>query len=260
MKYLILGPGSTGFFALFGYLMKLHDKDKLQDLEEISGSSAGSLLAFCYLIGKNNLPKLKEYVFSVDVGSALKIKLKNILKFFGLVDKEIVKKEISSLCHEFTDLWDVSFEQLYQMTGIKFHVPAYSLKTKCNVYFSVDSHPSKSVVDVICSSISIPLIFPPYDGFLDGSIAEEIPWLPFADKPYDDCLAIRISGETEEIHTYDSFIRYIMDLINVIYYMRDKNKKIPTVIVDTGKLNTLNFQITHDDKLKAFVSGYSTML
>ncbi len=255
-SYLIIGPGSTGFFAYLGCITKFHETDQLSNLKEISASSAGALVAFSYLIGKNDMEKLRDYIFKIDVKNALKFKIKNLLKNFGLVDSLFVRNEICNLCLEFTGKRDITFKKLYEETGIKLWIPAYSIDKCTNVYYSVDVDPHMSVIDALCASISIPLVFPPYDGKLDGSIIEEIPWIPFSSCPPEEVLALRISGETQEV-AKKSLIGYITQLVNILYSMRDKNKKINTIILDTGDLNIMNFSIDQESKLMTFLRGYN---
>ena len=49
MKYLVLGPAGMGIFALIGTL-KAREKE-LVDVKEISGSSAGAILALFLGVG-----------------------------------------------------------------------------------------------------------------------------------------------------------------------------------------------------------------
>lgn len=255
-RYLIIGPGSTGFFAYLGFVTRYHNDGLFDDLAEISASSAGALLAFCYLIGRTRLDELREYIFNIDMKSALKFKIKNLLKNYGLIDSAIVRDEISKLCFHFSGQGDITFKRLFENTGVKLWIPAYTLNKCTNTYFSVDTDPDMSVIDAVCSTISIPLVFPPYHGKLDGSIIEEIPWIPFASYPPEQVLAIRITGETKGTET-KSFFSYITNLINIIYSMRDKNKNINTIILDTGDLDIMNFSMNQDTKLITFLRGYN---
>lgn len=255
-KYLIIGPGSTGFFAYLGCISKLHESNQLSDIKEISASSAGALVAFSYLIGKNDLEKLRNYIFDIDMKNTLKFKIKNLLKNFGLIDSTVVRAEISKMCLEFTGKRDITFKSLFENTGIKLWIPSYHIDRGTNVYYSVEIEPEMSVIDAVCSSISIPLVFPPYDGRLDGSLIEEIPWIPFSSCSFEDILALRISGEIVETPK-TTFIGYITKLVNILYTMRDKNKNINTIILDTGDLDIMNFSIDQDSKLRTFLRGYN---
>jgi NTE family protein len=49
MKYLVLGPASMGIYSMIGTLKAL--ESKLVDVKEISGSSAGAILALFLALG-----------------------------------------------------------------------------------------------------------------------------------------------------------------------------------------------------------------
>ena len=46
MKYLAIGPGGVGLFALLGAIEPLYDK-----VDEVSGASAGAIIAFLWGVG-----------------------------------------------------------------------------------------------------------------------------------------------------------------------------------------------------------------
>ena len=50
MKYLVIGPGALGLFSFIGLLHKI--KHTLDDVEEISGASAGSLIGLFLSLNK----------------------------------------------------------------------------------------------------------------------------------------------------------------------------------------------------------------
>ena len=67
VKRLVLGPGAMAYFAFMGALSALGDAGELSELESISGSSAGSLLGFIYILAKGDLTRVFEYSTNVPV-------------------------------------------------------------------------------------------------------------------------------------------------------------------------------------------------
>lgn len=51
MKYLVIGPGAMGLYAMLGYLKNI--ENRLSNVEEISGASAGSILAVLFALEKS---------------------------------------------------------------------------------------------------------------------------------------------------------------------------------------------------------------
>jgi len=50
MKHLVIGPGAMAYFAFAGALSALKDLGALNDLEDITGYSAGYILALLYIL------------------------------------------------------------------------------------------------------------------------------------------------------------------------------------------------------------------
>jgi NTE family protein len=241
MKYLVLGPGGLAMFSIFGFLKRMDEKGMLTNLKEISGSSAGALAAFCFL---NKMST--EDVLKVDIQRMSKFSLKNLLKTGGLIKTDDSLEMLLSISNKTFAEMDPS---------VKLHVSAFSVDKHYPVYFSVDTTPDMRVADAVLASISIPFMFPPHLGHLDGSLTEEIPWTPFSSYSDDDILAIRIPWD--EMPEAKGPMKMIMQTVFVISNMRAKfvgpsvNISIPPVI------NTYDFKMSHDDKLRLYLLGYS---
>ena len=255
MKYMIIGPGSMGYYGFIGHIIKLHEDGQLDDLEEMSGSSSGALAAFMYIIGRNDIKKLIDESIKVELSKAMKINVTNFVKRYGFIKWEKPRSIICNVCHEFVQLSDITFEQLYKTTGIKLHVSAYSLKKQTCDYFSVDNTPSRSVIDSICMSMSVPLLFEPYNDYLDGGIMEDIPYLPFIEKCAEDIYVIRLVSSKPS--DYSGLFSYIMYILSIFYIIRHKCPIIyPSFTFEISNTEMFNFNMTQQDKEKIFLLGY----
>jgi predicted acylesterase/phospholipase RssA len=259
MKYMIVGPGSMAIYTMIGNIVRLEEDGHLKDLREISGSSAGSLCAFSFLLGRKQLTKLVDVSLSIPVDKIFKYNITNIIKTYGCINMKKVRSSLSDFCHTMVGLSDITFEELYKRTEVKLHIPAYSLSRATNVYFSVDSSPSMSVIDAVCASMSIPILMPPFEGeYLDGSITEEIPYMPFLQRLPEDVHVLRVeSGVTRESK---NFIGYIVKLVNILHSsLRHKTEiyQIKPILID---IDVYKFNITHETKLKLYIKGYTTTL
>jgi hypothetical protein len=92
VKHLVIGPGAMGFFVYTGVLTKLKNKkEKLDELEEISGSSAGGLLSFMYVLTKGDVAAILDYGLSVPVDRLMKPNIKSLFRDYGLVSASKVR-------------------------------------------------------------------------------------------------------------------------------------------------------------------------
>lgn len=71
VKYIAIGPGFVGYFGLIGALKKLADNDRLSDLSELSGASAGAIAGFMYIASKGNFDRILK--------TSLKVPLKTLM-------------------------------------------------------------------------------------------------------------------------------------------------------------------------------------
>lgn len=170
MKYLVLGPACMAIFSLIGGLKAM--ESDLAGVEEISGSSAGSILALFLAVGMS-VDEILETALSVNINDYFRIKLSSFFTEFGFVDVAPIREKLVEICGS-----DPTFAEL----EMKIYVSAFCLNTSETVYFSRDTHPNMKVIDAVCMSMAVPLIFScgKYMGntYVDGGTKEEYP-LPF---------------------------------------------------------------------------------
>lgn len=242
------------FYSFLGYIVKLHENGQLDDLEEIAGSSAGALCAFSYIIGRRNIKKLVYESIQQDLTN-LKINLLNFIQKFGFVEENVSRKLIGDFCVKFTGKSDLTFKELYEYSNVKFHVSAFSLEKHQVDYFSVDTAPSMSVVDAVSMSISVPFVFVPFKNYIDGSMSEDIPYIPFLNKDVQDVFVIRASKDP--IKLPKNLYSYLVNFVDVFYSVRHKCPILyPSVCIHTN-INILNFKLTRDDRYKLYASGFT---
>ena len=85
MKYLVIGPGAMGIFAMLGHLKTI--ENRLIDVQQISGASAGSILAFMLAIGKT-VDEVIDISLRLNISDLVKLNLKCFLHSYGLIDLE----------------------------------------------------------------------------------------------------------------------------------------------------------------------------
>ena len=243
------------YYAFLGYLVKLHESEQLNDLQEISGSSAGALCAFCYLLSRDNMKEFVNESITQDL-TALKVNLKTLVKKYGFINSDYARELISRYCFKFSYSPDITFKELYEKTKIKLHVSAFSLDKHQVDYFSVDTSPSMSIVDAIAMSICVPIIFSPFKNYIDGSVSEDIPYGPFMDKDIDDVFAIR--GRNSKIRKFNSLYTYITSFVDVFYSIRHKCP-IPyrSVYIDNADVSIFDFKMNTDSRFKLYSHGYT---
>jgi len=246
-----------GFFLYLGVLSKLKQTGKLDDLEEISGASAGGLLGFLFLATKGDFSKVLDYALTVPVKQIMKPNIRNFLRNYGLVTPSKIRKVLSEACVKFLGAPDVTFAELYEWNPIKFHVSAYCVDLMKTDYFSVDSTPHMSVLDAISATIAIPFLFSAVKvgdwTYIDGGAAESAPAGPFLGK--NDVLAMKLAwsrpAPVTDLKSYSLGILYSTMKLRVVY-------EVPTLDLDLAGQDIFDFGASNDGKLKMFMKGFST--
>jgi predicted acylesterase/phospholipase RssA len=257
IKYLSIGPGAMGFYLYLGTISRLKDAGKLDDLLEISGASAGSLLGFMYCLMKGDVRKILDYSLKVPVKDIMKINLKIFFKKFGLISSGKIKKILSEMCSGELNKPDITFRELYEFFPVKLHLTAYCIQLEKTTYFSVDTTPDISVLDVICASIAIPFLFCSVkigDGltYLDGGSIESTPSGVFMGN--SDVYAMRLgytgwNPDVKDIKSYALSLLYATMKLRYEYPVPTQQLVIKDDIFDFGA--------SSESKIRMYTSGYS---
>jgi len=250
MKYLVLGPASMGIFALIGGLKAR--ESQLVDVQEISGSSAGSILALFLAVGMS-VDEILDTATSINLSNFFKIKLGSFFTKFGFVDMQPIRKKLVDICGS-----DPTFDDL----EMKIYISAFCLNTSETVYFSKDSHPDMKVIDAVCMSMAVPFIFScgTYmdKTYVDGGMKEEYPLTPFLDKkPYEiTCMKVIINQiYQEDINTPRLFVE---TLVRSALSNREKYvKPVEELEINIGDTNIFDFTMSYEEKIRLFNTGYT---
>jgi predicted acylesterase/phospholipase RssA len=255
MKNLIIGPGAMGFFMFLGVLSKFKRDGQLDDLESISGASAGALLGLFYCFTKGDTAKILDFSLSVPLKQIMKPNIKSLLKDYGLIPNTKIRKVLIDACRTFTGKDDVTFQELYEMYPIKLHISAYCVDFMKSVYFSAESTPNMSVLEAVCASIAVPFLFSSVklkDGwnYIDGGAAEVIPGGPFLGQ---EAFALKLAWsnfeKVKDLKTYAIGILYSTMKLRHVY-------DFPYLDIELPGDDVFDFGASNDAKLKLFLKGF----
>lgn len=257
MKHLAIGPGVLGYFALLGVIKKLSDTKKIDSLEEISGSSAGAIVAFMYVASRGNFERILDISLNIPIQKLIKPDLKTLLKNYGLIPYKRIRDVLSEVLRKLIPKRnDITFKELYYHFPLKLHIPAFCVNTSQTVYFSVDSHPDTSVLDVLYMTTAIPFIFESLEykdwRYIDGAFMEATPCAPFLNK--QDVLAVQLVYKN--MCEFSDFKSYVHLILSAIMRNRFRYTNINHLLVDIGDTSVYNFNMTTEEKMKMYTLGY----
>lgn len=263
MKHLAIGPGAMTYFAFLGALGALRDCHELDNLEEISGASAGGLLAFFYVVAEGNIKTILDYSLDIPIKDIMKPNIRQFLRHFGLVSQKKIRGVIVDIIRVFFSKEDLTFRELQALrpTMPKIHISAYCVNLGRTEYFSCVSTPNMSVVDALCMTIAVPFLFASVEHqgrrYIDGGTMEDTPCGVFVGST--DVKVMRCmwpeSGEydTRNLKSYLTSILFTMMRIRPRY-------SYPFIDIDMTRFELFDFGVSTEAKLKMFSFGYhSTM-
>lgn len=252
MEYLVLGPASMGMFALAGCLTKY--EEDLKGIKEISGSSAGSLIAVA--LGLNiSLPDILDKLLAIDFENLSRFKLRTFISTYGLID---LKSGRGALVEAYG--CDPTFSELHK----KVYISAYCLNRARTEYFSVDTHPDMKVIDAVFMSIAIPLVVSSmkYNDmiYMDGSTRELIPVTPFIDKKPEKIMCIQLKSKDRYFEKITNIKQFVSAMLYSLLQVPDTNTlKLGCVKeIDTGDIDIFKFSMSYEDKIRMFMIGMNT--
>lgn len=243
--YVVVGPGAMGFFSLYGMLQTHLTLDQVT---EISGSSAGALAALCFLL---QVPISK--CLSMKTADVFKPNIKSFLTTYGFVPR---KRILKILIEFFERNW--TFRELFEYTGKPLHIAVSSVNPKRTLYYSVKNAPDDSVIETLATSMSIPIMFSPErkNGSIlfDGSVYERTPGGPFSHLPKDHVLQFIVEYPDESVNTKNGLFQFIATFLQSIISLRYEYD-YPTKKVKTRASDMFNFSASHDTMLKMYIQG-----
>lgn len=250
MRYLVLGPASMGIYSLIGCLKAR--ESKLVDIKEVSGSSAGAILALFLAMGMS-MDEILETAISLNISNFVKIKLGSFFTKFGFVDINPIRKKLVDICGS-----DPTFSEI----DMKIYIAAFCLNTSETVYFSKDSHPDMKVIDAVCMSMAVPFIFAcgTHDGmtYIDGGMKEEYPLTPFFDKKPHEITCMKISMDRIYQESVDTPRQFVETLVRSALSNRTLYQTpIKIIDINVGNTNVFDFNMSYEEKLQLFNLGYT---
>ena len=252
MKYLVIGPGGMGIFTLVGYLKRI--ENQLVDVKEISGSSAGAIISLFLSMGMS-IDEIYNNMLSVDISKLVKMRLGSFFSKFGLIDLEPIRKKLINICGK-----DPTFNEL----NMTIFISAFCLNTGETVYFSKNSHPDMKVIDAVCMSMAIPLIFTSIKyqehTYVDGATKEHVPLSPFIDKKVHEITCLKLNINSVYRENINNPKEYLECLVRSSLQTKPEynNRVINTIEIDIDETTLFNFNMSYEDKIKLFNIGYSS--
>jgi len=265
-KNIILSAGALSCFAHVGIYRYLYEKKLLNNLENVIGTSGGSIAALIFVLQPSYLD-IKKMIYLLLKYSKLKeefnINLTNLYDLmynFGLVNSNFLYK-ITNIIFKYHKINpNITFAELYNKYPINLMITGSNLTKQKPEIFSYKYTPHMTIKKALSISCSIPVLCKPviYNNNLynDGGIFNYFPYNVIINEDsikknpniVNETLAISIILHDFKINSIKQYILYLLFLVsNNNIYNNQHYKKYDNIIYYYEKLNLfdyLNFDIS----------------
>lgn len=271
------GGGVLGI-AYAGAIQVLEQKNVLQNIKRVAGTSAGAITAALIslrytsaeITGIVNATNFKSFEDGSDILNAI-----TFMHDFGFYKGDAfltwMQTQITNKGFEAT----ATFKDFADKGCRDLHVFSTDLNIKGLKEFSVEKTPDVPVAEAVRASMSIPLFFdawtfsnnnPDNHIYVDGGMIYNYPITIFdTDEPNPLTLGLFLSNlnpnQTPSGLKRGQFIDYIGSLVQtmldaqVINFQHDPDEEKRSVVIDNLGISPTNFKLTDDQKTALFNSG-----
>ena len=264
---LVLSGGGIKGIAHVGVLQALEDKNILKNIKTIAGCSSGALVAFLYTIGYSPKELYKiSMKFDFTKFKSPNIKIINLLDKFGLENGSRLIKILKLFLKKKKIDENITFEKLYNITGINLIINSSCLNDKECYYFSYTTYPKLDVITAVRMSTAFPLFFTPvkFDNklFTDGGCIDNFPMHLFNNNP-NNVIGIYLDSKISYQKNINNLENFLINTIECLFMgMSDiytKNyKNIVKIVFDS--VNVLEFDLSEVKKYDIYIRGYNQTL
>lgn len=261
---LILSGGGVKCISFIGALESLFNhQDYIQlNLKEICSVSGGCFIALM-LILKYDIIEMKNIIIDTSFNNLKKINYINFFKYWGLDSGKKLVDWLGNFIETKNLDKTITFKELYNYNPIKFNIIATNLNEFKLKQFNHETTPNLKILDAIRISMTIPLVFTKImynqEYYVDGAIINNYPLELY--KNTDNILGFKIVSkiDTGNSQTID---KYITNIINCFIQEKEKQSNLENniTICINPLVNPIDFNLSINDKLSLFNTGYSAFL
>lgn len=270
---LAMEGGGVWGISYAGALQELDKIGILPNIKRVAGTSAGSITALLLAL-RYSSAEIYQIFDELDFSSFLDHRhINQVLTKYGLYESQFADDLFQGWIEEKLGSKEATFQDLHDAGGLELHVYATNLNTKQIHEFSINKTKDVSLAAAVRASMSVPLIFTAVeiDGqlFVDGGTVFDYPMLGFGKDGIPKTLGLAFSGSSsvaagDEVDIefgYHQPMEYFHRLITVMERIQAPllalygSLKENTILIDTGDVSSLHFEVSDEKKNFLIESG-----
>jgi predicted acylesterase/phospholipase RssA len=258
IKHLVISGGGHTLFQSLGtlYYLETNDFFKLDNIESIYGTSAGTIIAVCIAL-KFDWETLNDYIIKRPWKDVFKINIQNILDVYknrGIFDNTDIIKCFKPLFDAKDIPIDINLHDFYKLTKIELHFFTFEINEYKVEDISYLTHPNIELVSAVHMSCSIPVLFKPVfiedKCYVDGGISCNYPlnYCIESGKLPDEIIGLKNNYYDSNfiINKECNVLQFLLNFIYKALFSNNTDNKQATIINEV----LCNSHIVSLDKLK----------
>ena len=278
MKNLVLEGGGVKGIAYAGVFQAFSAHNKLNQIDNVLGVSAGAIAAVFLSIGMTS-QEAEEALLFIDFNEFKDDSFGGFRDIYRFVTKygkhkgEFFTLWLEDIIEAYTGNPKCTFLGLENVEGSKnLHIAATCLDQGMQVVFSKETHPNMPISTAIRASMAIPFFFTPveYEGcmYIDGGVLNNYP-INYFDGKGGKTIGVRLDTSAEirgdQIYTHENVLKFATNIFNIVYDKLQtkhisKRDWANSIIIDCGSVSATDFDIDDKSKQKLLEVGWSTTM
>ena len=218
IQYLVFSGGGILGYAYAGAILALdnaflqRNQNLYQQIKGLSGASIGASFALMLALGIRGHNLYRE-IFRIQPARVMDdFNLENLVEMYGISPKTYFIKSIYDILERYTGNGKITFKDLYTLTQKHLVISVSNVTTAQVEYHSYLTTPQYPVVESVCASMAIPIIFAPSiisngDLLVDGGLMDNMPFSMF---PPELTLMLTLRSNMPEPTSLGNYIRRIL--------------------------------------------------
>ena len=277
IKNLVFEGGGVKGIAHIGALKYMEEQHLLDNVENVIGSSVGSIIATGIAIGLT-VDELQKVIESMDFKKFADRDrgfLRNMYRFIyngGVYKGDALERWIGDLLEKYCDKRNITFKEMYEKYGKLLVITGTNIDKMRTLYFNKYNSPNMMVRKAIRISSSFPYLFKyvKYNGdtYVDGGLLDNYPFSYFHD--YENTVGIKFINDDnvkDDIIYYtdrevNNVVKLSMNIVQSMLYQIERAHVHGkywdnTIAINTGTISSMNFNLKEEDKTYLYNSGYN---
>jgi NTE family protein len=260
---IVISGGALKGFAVLGCLQCLVDQQKLNFIKKYIGTSIGAIISYLLCIGYTPIEIMVHLCKNDWMKKMAHFDILNAVNGGGAISFSIINEILEKMTIEKIGKF-VTLGEIHKTYGKQLICCAFNMTKQDQEFLNPIDNPDLPCLVALRMTSNLPILFEPflYNScyYIDGGVFCNFP-IFYSSLDNDHVIGIKFKKKAEI--SMKPFMPYLYDLITIpSRFIEDHLNKhynhFDIIEIDVNDLSSLNFQMSMNDRLEMFSSGYES--